>query len=271
MDSTRLRIWINFNGIYYHGYQKQSSVTTVQSLLENALLKHFKEAIKTTVAGRTDKNVHADMQIVHCDIKECSTPLDKLSLILNQYLPSQIRVVEIRASSDHFHARFSAKIRMYRYLLASNECNLNRLFLDHVYIVKHQLDVIQMKQYLYPLIGSHDFTSYSNISEKKKISKLTHLHNIREIFHIDVYQKYPLIHIDIYANAFLRNMIRSIIGTLLYACQREKDNLYMYDILKQKDCTLAKQRVDGKGLSLYRIYYTPVFGERSYYKAYSQN
>ena len=112
----RVALLVQYDGTHYSGWQKQKNATTVQEILDRALLKITNHTVKTFAAGRTDAGVHASGQVVHFDV-DCVIPGNRYSDVLNNLLPSTIRVLESVEVKDNWHACYSAMYRHYRYCL----------------------------------------------------------------------------------------------------------------------------------------------------------
>ena len=259
----KIRLTLQYDGNGYAGYQKQDNILTIQEKLERTLSQVYGYPLETIGSGRTDVGVHADGQVIHFNVEENKIPLSRLASIMNRLLPDNIRVVEAFEVSRNFHARYSARVRMYRYTL--EQVSGGRLFPQgrHAYQPGFFLDISQLEEYLRPLIGRHDFSSFCHLHDGSRTKE-------REIFHITVHEKENYIYIDFYGNGFLRNMIRSIVGTLLFAYRKKKKNDYLANILVRRSPLKSKARAPGKALTLHRVYYTKIFGDRPYYKDWSE-
>ena len=119
-----IKLSLEYEGTNYAGWQRQKNSLAVQNVLEKAIKKIYNEDIQTIGSGRTDKGVHAEQQIALFKTDNTRIPINKLSEILNNQLPHDIRVAEAENVNDDFHPRFSAKVRMYRYILSKKETNL---------------------------------------------------------------------------------------------------------------------------------------------------
>ena len=253
-----IALTLKYQGSHYNGYQKQPGRDTVQSLLESSLKKVYQKEIKTVAAGRTDSGVHAEGQVVHYQ-SGINIPLAKLPQVINQHLPEDIRVYRAEEKETGFHARYSAKARQYRYRLwTGSSLDIPLQQLPFVHAVEN-ITALELKRYLSPLIGYHDFTSFCHIDDPSP-SK------VREIFDLQYHHQGPLLEIDIFGNAFLRNMIRAIIGSALFALHKQKPENYLKDILLARDPARAKARAPAKGLCLYRVFYHTIYGDRDYYQ-----
>ena len=151
---------------------------------------------------------------------------------------------------------------MYRYYISLNRENI--FFNKYsVYFGKDYYYTKKLNNYLKPIIGTHDFVNFAS-SKDSSISKT------REIFDIHVIQKKDFIIIDIYGNAFLKNMVRGIIGNLFYGYMKNKDKNYLYSIIMAKEKIQNYYTAPPEGLFLQKVFYTKIFGDRDYYRGKSK-
>ena len=259
MNPLIIKLDLKYQGTHYHGYQKQIDVNTIQSCLEFSLKKVYRRDISTVASGRTDTGVHAEGQVVHYQIEGIDIPLDKLPEVINCHLPNDIRVYNAQQKNLDFHARYSAKARQYRYRLwMGNERDVPLNEFAFVHPVSN-IDRAKLNRYLSSLIGYHDFTSFCQINDPNFCKK-------REIFDIQFQEREKILNIDIFGNAFLHNMVRSIIGSALFALRKNKKEDYLKKILLAQNPLMAKARAPAKGLFLQRVFYTKIYGNRDYYR-----
>lgn len=250
-----IALTVEYDGSEYVGYQIQPGTNTVQYQLERSLQSAYGLRISTVAAGRTDTGVHALGQVISYIPVGNNLPVAKLPQILHQFLPKDIRIRSARVESEMFHARYSAKVRMYRYLLLQNDHN------RYGWNSKISLNVDHMQKYLAPLVGYFDFSGLSCTKEQETNTK-------REIFAIDVLSEKEGIYVDIYGNAFLKSMVRIIVGECIYAIRKKKDFDYLYGkvMYPHRNKKVQKFLAPSRGLTLHSVYYTKIFGERSYYR-----
>ncbi len=230
---------------------------TIQGELEKALctlikVKEFdntqtqyKRPIKTIFSGRTDRGVNSKGQVVHFDCNELIVA-SKFLYQMNEILPVDISVDELREVPVSFHAQKSAKSRHYQFEFINRRCK--NAFDGDLMRVKFPVDEIRMKKSLSYLLGEHDFSSFksSGTLNPSKVCTLTYS-DCKKIGDRFV--------VDIIGNRFLYNMVRTIIGTLL---EIEGHNLppeHMKDVLEAKDRTKAGQTVSPYGLTLLEVTY----------------
>lgn len=201
----RVALVIAYNGTNFLGSQIQkSSKNTVFGQLEQ-VLKQLGIQDQAIASGRTDKGVHASYQVAHVDLPDFWTNLDKFKRILNEMLPSSISVKKIFGVTDDFHARYSAKSRVYRYVI--KEGKSNPFEADFVTFVDHlNYNIVQQNIKLF--IGRHDFANFMKTGSDTKSS-------VREIYKAFAYKHKEYIILYFEANGFLRTQIRFMVGALL--------------------------------------------------------
>lgn len=197
------RLDLAYDGSGFHGYAKQPDVRTVQGDLEDALAPHT-GAAETSVAGRTDKGVHATEQVVSFTCDDLET--DKVLWSLNRQLAPEIAARSLERAADDFDARYSATGRAYRYRISSSPVH-DPLSAGTTYTYPEPLDVDAMNEALTPLIGVHDFAPFCRKQEGKSTERLVLWAQWRRTD--------ELIELSIGANSFCHQMVRSIVGVCL--------------------------------------------------------
>ena len=239
-EITRIAIGVEYEGTAYKGFQKQKSTSeTIQGLIDKALSQVADEKIKSVCSGRTDAGVHAFCQTIHFDT---TSSRENKAWVQggNSLLPKDIRFIWAQKVNNNFHSRFSAISRTYRYIIRNSSfpSALNRS--RHLWI-KEDLDLQSMRRASSYLIGDRDFTSFRSSSCESKTS-------IRNIYSIKIKKKGELVLIDLTANAFLLNMVRIIVGTLLEVGRKKITPKKVKLILDAKDRKLSGKTASPEGL-----------------------
>ena len=249
---SRYFIHMAYDGSAYHGWQIQANGKTVQEVLENALSTLLQEEISVTGAGRTDTGVHASFFIAHFDTKiriqsaSFSGPDDpRFTFKLNRFLPDDIVVYGIGEVDPEMHARFSATYRTYHYHISTLKPLYNRDYTNHIY---GELDLKAMNLCCDILINTTDFTSFSKLHTDVKTNNC----NVRLAKWKEVEGGYLF---EIKADRFLRNMVRSLVGTMIEAGHGKLDVDGFQRIVDAKDRGKAGQSVPAAGLFLVEIGY----------------
>ncbi|VFP84898.1 tRNA pseudouridine synthase A [Buchnera aphidicola (Cinara splendens)] len=235
----KFALGVEYDGSMYFGWQKQRSVLTIQGCIEQALSKIANYKIDVVCAGRTDKGVHAMMQIVHF-----STPVIRSASVwlkgVNALLPHDITVLWLQEIQSDFHSRFSALSRSYRYIILNR--NMRSSFLTKYYFcVKNFLDIKNMQISSRCLLGLHDFTAF-------KSSGCQSFSPYKNIIALVIYRVHDFVIIDITANSFLYHMVRNIVGSLIEVGLSKRNIHWIKRILTNKNINKIYSTVSSSGL-----------------------
>lgn len=240
----RLRFLIEYDGSRYSGWQVQIKDRTVQGEIQNALHLICRESCQVIGAGRTDTGVHARGQVAHADLENLPD-LGRLKRSLNGILDKDIRIKDIQVTSNDFHARFSAKTRIYRYQIANTPQALMR---NQCWEYLGELDVPLMNDAANCVLGTHDFKGFCRAIAK--------VNNYLCTVHSAGWQnKGNLIEFRVEANRFLHGMVRALVGTMVDIGRNKRPLQDMNQILKGRDRRKASQAAPAKGLILDEITY----------------
>ena len=234
----RLAFSLEYDGTDFSGFQSQKNAPTIQDNLEDALKKITNENNRLTYSGRTDAGVHALSQVCDFETNIERSNEDWINGI-NSNLPSTISVKDIFKVPDTFNSRFSAIERKYSYVIY-NSSN-KPLFIDrHIFWVRNNLDIQLMKREMKSFEGKNDFSSFRSSSCNSK-------NPIKTIKDIELRTFNDFIIITVIANAFLHNMVRIMVGTLVDIAKKE-NNMSIRDILEKKDRSFAGKTAPASGL-----------------------
>ena len=242
----RIGLKIEYDGTAYGGWQRQKNAPSIQQTIEEALERALGCSCRVIGAGRTDAGVHAYGQVAHLDI-ETKIPADRFSYILNQKLPDDIRIVQSWQAAENFHARRDAIGKHYCYTIyqAPHASALERNSSVHV---PQQLDVKKMQQAAQVLIGEHDFSAFRTVGSNI-------VGTVGTVYRLEVQQQGQHIHIDIWGNGFLYNMVRIIAGTLIEVGKGKIPVQEMQSILDSKERARAGATAPAKGLAMCEVFY----------------
>lgn len=243
---TRYFIYISYRGTSYHGWQLQPNSVTVQKILDEALSRILNEQISTIGAGRTDTGVHAKFFCAHFDSNSSDLSSDKdLVFRLNRYLPDDISVTRIRKVLPDTNARYHAVSRTYKYYISK----IKDPFLDRSsWFLYGDINVKLMNRSAAILMKYSDFTSFSRMHSGSKT-------NICKIYSAGWEETNEQLIFTIKADRFLRNMVRSIVGTMLDIGFGKMDEEQFTEVIKAKDRCKAGKSAPAKGLFLVDIEY----------------
>lgn len=242
---SRFKLYIEYEGTRYSGWQKQNNARTVQSELIKACKEIFSENfIDLQGSGRTDSGVHAICQVAHLDVQTVLAP-EIIKLKLNDNLPHDINILEIEKTNQNFHARHSAKRRSYIYVISRRRTAFGKNF---VWWNKDKLNFNAMKKASELFLGMHDFVSFSDDDPDEKSTKVL-------IDEIQIKEEGDLILIRIIGSHFIWKMVRRIVGVLVEVGRGKKSEEDILYFLNNKTNEPAKFTAPPSGLFLERVYY----------------
>jgi tRNA pseudouridine38-40 synthase len=223
----------------------------VQDALQPALASIAGTPVELTGAGRTDRGVHARLQVAHFDT-EAKRPSSAWVRGVNALLPDSVAVLWSQEVPDDFHARYSARARTYRYELLNRPV---RAALEARYVgwFHLPLDLEKMRAAAALLVGEHDFSAFRS-SECQARSPL------RTIQRFEISRDGETIHFVVTANAFLHHMVRNLVGTLVYVGKGKHPPEWVKELLRAKDRTKSAPTFGPEGLYLEKIDYEPRWG-----------
>ena len=248
---ARIAVGLEYDGSGFSGWQQQVEALSVQASLQAALAAVCNHPVEVIGAGRTDAGVHAREQVAHFDT-EALRAERALLLGTNSNLPPQVALRWVRFVPGHFHARYSAQARTYRY------CILNRnvrsaLACNRAAFVYQPLQVEPMVEAASMLIGLHDFSAFRAAECQAKSP-------VRNLLQLDVHRAGDFVVLEVTANAFLHHMVRNIAGMLILVGRGEAPPALAGELLAGRDRRLAPATAPAAGLYLWRVHYPPVFG-----------
>lgn len=237
---SRLACGIEYDGGGFRGWQRQArGVRTIQDAVETALARVADHPVQAVCAGRTDAGVHAVGQVIHFD--SGSVRSEKAWLMGgNTHLPADVAVRWVRPVPESFHARYSAHARSYRYLVVEG-WDRPALWRRRAHWSHCSLDVEAMNAAARSLLGEHDFSAFRSAECQAD-------HARRELQRFTVSRNGPTIAFDVRANAFLHNMVRILVGTLLAVGRRERSIDWPASLLAGRDRTVSGVTVPAHGL-----------------------
>ncbi|MDK2882562.1 MAG: tRNA pseudouridine38-40 synthase [Bacillota bacterium] len=241
-----IKLTLAYDGTDFAGFQVQPKARTVQGELSAALGRILGEEVKVIGAGRTDAGVHARAQVVNFHTA-ARIPLERLPAALNSCLPRDVTVWQAEEVPAEFHARYSAKTKVYRYLMevAPYPSPFLRRFSWHL---PFPLDVAAMRAAAEELTGEHDFTSFCAAGGAAK----SHVRTLRRLA---VAEEGGLIAVEAAADGFLYKMVRNLVGTLVEVGRGVLKPEDMGRILAARDRKAAGPTAPPQGLILWHIDY----------------
>lgn len=242
-----IKLTIEYEGTNYSGWQIQENAITIQEKLEEALEKITGEKVKLVGSGRTDAKVHALGQVANF-LTKSSIPGEKYKYALKFLLPEDITIVDSQEVDLDFHARFDATKKTYKYLVYNGELP-RAIYRNFSYHVPYPIDIDKMLYASRYFIGTHDFATFMAANSEVNST-------IRTIYDITIVRKNELVEFTIEGNSFLRNMVRIIVGTLLYVGFGKIDKEQISKIILDKKREGAGPTVPPQGLFLEKVFYS---------------
>ena len=231
---------------------KEREFPTIQGEIEKAICTflnggkgHLHRDIKTVFSGRTDRGVNASGQVVHFDYDKDIVASDFIYHV-NEILPDDISISDLKIVPDDFHAQKSAKRRRYRFEFINRR--YKQAFDGDLMRVKFEVNTERMNKALSYLLGEHDFSSF-------KSSGTLNPSKVCILYRAEVRKEGDKVILDIEGNRFLYNMVRTIVGTLLQIEGHNMSPEHMKDVLEAKDRRKAGQTVEPYGLTLMEVTY----------------
>jgi tRNA pseudouridine38-40 synthase len=241
-----LKLVIEYDGTSYNGWQSQRDVPTIQDTLETCLAQILNHDVRINGSGRTDSGVHALGQVANLETSSCIA-LPQLLRGANSLLPPDILIRDVEEVSVDFHARFSATSRLYEYRIwnALLPSVFNRNF---SWWVRDDLDVSLMQGAALHLLGRKDFSSFQGADHEKTSP-------VKEVMMAVFRQEGAELVFRIQANAFLRHMVRNIVGTLVSLGKKKISEKEFVEIIRACDRRRAGITAPARGLFLMEVHY----------------
>jgi tRNA pseudouridine38-40 synthase len=248
---ARFAAGLEYDGRAYSGWQFQPGLHTVQDQVQRALARVADAPIEVVCAGRTDAGVHAAAQVLHFD-SDAPRSERAWRLGANTYLPSDVSVLWVREVPEHFHARFSATARSYRYLILNRDSR-PALAAGRATWERRPLDAARMHAAAQVLVGEHDFSAFRAIECQSKSP-------LRNVERIAVSREGEWVRLDVTANAFLHHMVRNLAGLMMAVGEGESPPERVVQVLASRDRKTNAATAPPDGLYLVGVRYPDEFG-----------
>ncbi len=248
-------VQLAYDGTDFAGYQVQrgQAVRTVQQTVDHALETLHRAPVSTVCAGRTDAGVHAVGQFISFHTDHTGIPADQFAAAINSHLPPDVRAIHSRSVAESFHARYSAKSRIYRYFLYNAPWELphRRRYAWRIPIVP---EIERLNQEAAEILGTHDFTTFAT---RRDTESMVRTINAAYFTQRDGEEGF---HFHIQGDGFLWHMVRSLVGTFV---ERERRRQFgdapahtITELLGEKDRKFCGPLAPARGLFLYDVDYT---------------
>jgi tRNA pseudouridine38-40 synthase len=244
---TTFKLVLEYDGTQYAGWQRQLNAPTIQAAVEEALAAIAQTRLTIIGAGRTDAGVHAFGQVASFRTDRGLSQREWLRA-LNAHLPADISALSVEAVPDHFHARYSANGKLYEYHLM-NRSERAPLLRERAWMLYKPLDFAAMTEAAAYLTGSHDFSSFETAPTDNENPQC-------RLQRADLRRQGDLIILSFYADRFLKQMVRSMVGTLVEVGQGKRTAADMRTVLAARARAAAGRTAPAHGLYLVRVDYT---------------
>lgn len=243
-------IKLSYNGSAYHGWQRQKNAYTVEQAVEEALYILTGQDICVNGCSRTDAGVHAREYYASFTV---DSPIDERGIIfgLNPKLPDDIAVLDCKEVAPDFHARYRCKGKEYEYIVHNSRIK-NPFYKDTAYRTAYPIDAELINKSAQDLVGEHDFKAFCSTACEKE-------NTVRNIKYFKVHREGEFVVFNVLGDGFLYNMVRIMVGTLLFINDGKIKADAIPDIIRSKDRKKAGKTVPPQGLYLNKVFYDEVF------------
>ena len=243
-----IKIIVQYDGTDFCGWQIQPNLRTIQGEIYKAVQKIYSKKITIYGCGRTDAGVHALGQVANFRIPKMFVPIEKVHIALNSCLPKDIRIISAEIMPENFNARASANFREYLYIVYNGDISFPFYERYAWFYRKNIINEKLINEYAKYLIGEHNFTSFCS-TEDENDSKFRYIERVFAI------RKKDNIYFIIRGNAFLHNMVRIIVGTLVEGQRKNKPLNFIEEIIKEEDRTKALVTAPAHGLYFRKAFF----------------
>lgn len=241
-----LLVTIKYDGSLYHGWQVQSNALTVQEIFQNAVEKVFLKRLDVIGCSRTDAGVHANMYCLTIKT-DMNISCHGVVMALNTHLPKDICAVDCVEVDDEFHPRYSCKSKEYLYKIYNGKIK-DPFTADYALHYKYPIDADYLNKEAQAFVGKYDYIGFC--SSKSDVED-----TVRDVKAFKVWREGDFVYFKVEADGFLYNMVRIMIGTLLFVAEGKIKSGELKEIILSKDRKRAGKTVSPKGLYLNKVNY----------------
>ena len=243
-----LKVKMSYNGAAYHGYQVQNNANSIQQTVEDAIKTLIGEKTVINGCSRTDTGVHAK-EFVFNFKTENNIPCSGFIKGMNGLLPTDIAILSCEEADDSFHARFDSKGKEYLYRI--NCADVRDVFAENLALhYPYRLDIEKMRDAAKLMCGTHDFAAFCKAEAKEHLAS-----TVRTVYSIDIKETNEYVEVYVCGDGFLHNMVRIIVGTLIYISEGKRTNKDITYALETGDREAAGKTVAPCGLYLNKVFY----------------
>lgn len=246
MIMRNLKVFTAYCGTAYHGFQRQENAVGVQNILEEKLSLLTNGDVKINGCSRTDTGVHANEYCFSFET-EHSIPCNNIIRGMNSILPDDISILSCEEVPADFHARYSCIAKEYEYLILNRQSK-DPFLADRALHYPFKLDIPLIEKAAQDFVGTHDFTSFCGTANLKE-------NTVRTIEYFKVIQNENLVKLIVKGDGFLYNMVRIMVGTLIFINEGKLDAGSIPAIIEAMDRNLAGKTIGAQGLYLNKVFY----------------
>ena len=245
-----LKVTIAYNGTVYNGYQSQPNGNTVQDMLQKSMSALLNQPVSVNGCSRTDAGVHAREFVLNAPYDDSLSSITPDSFVraMNGSLPDDIAVLSCEYAPDDFHARFCTKGKEYLYLIDTSK--VRNVFAQNLALhYPYEIDTAKLREAAAVIVGKHDFSAFCKAEAKEHLKS-----TVRTVTDIRIEKNQDMTEFYISGDGFLHNMVRIIVGTLIYVNENKRN---VEDIKEALDT--GNREKAGKTLPPYGLYLNKVF------------
>lgn len=242
----RLLVTIRYDGSAYHGYQVQSNALTVQEVFQNAVHKVFGKRLDVKGCSRTDSGVHANMYCISFDT-DMNISNESVILALNTYLPEDVAAYDCKEVNMDFHPRYNCKSKEYIYKIYNGKYR-NPFYAKYALWYRWNIDAEYLNNEAQAFVGKYDYSGFCSIKSDVEDT-------VREIYYCKVWREDDFVYFKVCGDGFLYNMVRIMVGTLLFVSEGKIKSGELKSIILSKDRKKAGKTALPQGLYLNNVSY----------------
>lgn len=242
----RLLLLVKYDGHRYHGWQVQSNAVTVQEVFQNAVEQVFKKRLDVIGCSRTDSGVHANM---YCVCLDTDMNISENSVIqaLNGRLPKDIAVFDCREVESSFHPRYNTTSKEYVYKI-NNAAVRDPFTVDYMYYYRRHIDADYLNKEAQAYVGTYDYKGFCSVKSDVE-------NTVRTVKSFKVWRDGDIVYFKVEADGFLYNMVRIMVGTLLFVNEGKISAGALKSVIDSADRKRAGKTAPPQGLYLNKVNY----------------
>lgn len=241
---------IRYDGSSFHGWQVQNNALTVQEVFQTAVSEIISSCPDIKGCSRTDSGVHANMFCISMKT-EHSIPCERFLAAINSHLPDTVACLKVEEVPLDFHARYSALGKRYVYKVHNSPVK-DPFLRDRALRYRRPIDELMLNKSAQDFVGKHDFTSFCTLDKREKGDF------VRTVKEFKVWREGDMVYFSVTADGFLYNMVRIMVGTLLYINENPAEKDSIPKIFSEKNRAFAGPTAPAMGLYLDKVFYPKI-------------